>query len=498
MTRGLYTPITYIRRQVYAELAKVAWEDRDPKDVDDIPYRVIDGEVAKYRGSVFHERAIVAARTRLALGLDRDGSSEHKRLSDGIDRAVVSHSIIEEPLVNVIPFACEACKEKKHKVTDNCRKCIAHPCMVVCPVNAISMGEKGAIIDQDKCVDCGKCKQACPYSAIIKQVRPCKEACGADAIVSDENGRAKIDYDKCVSCGMCIVSCPFAAITDKSNIYQVMRVLKKQERVHAIIAPSFVGQFGPLASPEKIIKALKMLGFTEVVEAAYGADVAAKHEAEVFNELVPDKQPFLGTSCCPSWTLTVKKFCPELFEYVSSSSTPMVETAKVIRERSPEGKIIFIGPCVSKKVEAMEEEVKPYVDFVITYEELAAMFVAADIDIAEVEEDQVVKDASRPGREFAYATGVSAAVKKSAELHNKDAEIKTHNANGVAECRKMLLLAKAGKLNGYLLEGMGCPGGCVGGAGTLLPIEKAKREVQKFADASPYETVYDNPLLKDK
>ncbi len=498
MMRGLYTPITYIRRQVFMEIAKIAWEGRDPIEVDDIPYKVIDGEVAHYRGSVFHERAIVAARTRYGLGLDREYDGENKRLSINIDKAVTTNSIIEEPLVNVIPFACDACEESKHFVTDNCRKCIGHPCMVTCPVNAISIGKDAAIIDKEKCIDCGKCNNACPYSAIVKKSRPCKEACGADAIESDELGRAKINHDKCVNCGMCIVNCPFAAITDKSDIFQLVLSIKAGEKIHGIIAPSFVGQFGPLATPSKIVKAIKKLGFHEVVEVALGADIAAKEEAEEFPKIVPSEQPFLGTSCCPSWTLTVKKFFPELEKYVSLSSTPMLETAKEVRKRSPDGKIIFIGPCVAKKIEAMEEEVRPYVDFVITYEELAAIFVAAGIDIADMEDDiDLVDDASRSGRNFAYASGVAEAVKDS--IKAKDGiEIKTFNAMGIAECRKMLTLAKVGKYDGYLIEGMGCPGGCVGGAGTLLQIDRGKKEVQKFADASAYKTIYDNPKLNEE
>lgn len=494
--KGLYTPITQFRRQVYTEIAKVAWEGKNPKAVDDIPYKVIDGEIAKYRGSVFHERAIVAARTRLGLGLNRDDESDNKRLSQDINDAMVTHSIIEEPLINVISFACEACEDGKHVVTQTCKKCIAHPCMIVCPKDAIHMGKHQAEIDPDKCIDCGKCREVCPYGAIVNEERPCKAACGADAIESDEYGRARINHDKCVNCGMCILSCPFAAITDKTDIFQLVLAIKNGEKMHGLIAPSFVGQFGPLASPSMIVKAIKKLGFMEVIEVALGADIAAKEEAEMFKEIVPSKQPFLGTSCCPSWTLTVDKFYPELKEFVSASSTPMVETAKVVRKRSKDGKIVFIGPCVAKKIEAMREEVRDYVDFVITYEELAAIFVAAGIDVVEMEEDDDVVDASVAGRNFAYATGVAEAVKQSAELLDDSEEINTYSANGISECRKMLALAKAGRLDGYLLEGMGCPGGCVGGAGTLLATNRGKREVKKFADKSPYKSVYENPNIK--
>ena len=496
MTRGLFTPITLIRRQVFTEIARIAWEGRDPSEVDDIPYKVISGEVAQYRGSIFHERAIVAARTRLGLGLGRKVDDENARLSKSIDEAVVTHSIIKEPLVNVIPFACEACERSKRYVTDNCRKCIAHPCMVVCPVNAISMGKDRAIIDKEKCIDCGKCEEACQYHSIVHLQRPCEAACGVDAIESDELGRAKINYDKCVSCGMCMVNCPFAAIADKSDIFQLVLAIKRGEKVHAIIAPSFVGQFGPFATPGKIVRAAKNLGFTEIIEVALGADYAALHESEMFPKIVPEKQPFMGTSCCPSWTMTAKKFFPDLYKYISSSNTPMVETAKAIKKRSPEGKIVFIGPCVSKKIEAMDEEVRPYVDFVITYEELAAIFVAADIDVAEIEEDDIVADASTSGRNFAFASGVANSVKSSIEKAHPEVEVPIHNANGLADCRKMLMMAKAGKFNGYLLEGMACPGGCVGGPGTMLPITKGEKEAKDFAKKSPYKDVFENPSVE--
>lgn len=494
--KGLFTPITLFRRQVLTEIAKIAWDGRDPKDVDDIPYKVISGQVPQYRGSIFHERAIVAARARLALGLDLESDAEHKRLSKVVEDAVTTESIMEEPLVNVIPFACDGCEESKHHVTDNCRKCIAHPCVIVCPVNAITIGKDRAIVDKEKCIDCGKCAKACPYHAIIPLKRPCEAACGVDAIESDELGRAKINYDKCVSCGMCIVSCPFAAITDKTDIFQLMLAIKGGEEVHAIIAPSFVGQFGPFATPGKIVRAAKNLGFTEIIEVAYGADVAAKHEAEMFPKLVPEQQPFLGTSCCPSWTMTAKKFFPDLYQYISSSNTPMVETAKAIKKRSPSGKIVFIGPCISKKIEAMDDEVRPYVDFVITYEELAAIFVAAGIDVSEIEEDEIVADASTDGRNFAYASGVAASVKASIEKAHPEVEVPIYNANGLADCRKMLMMAKAGRFDGYLLEGMACPGGCVGGPGTLLPTDKGQREAKSFAKESPYIDAFENPFIE--
>ena len=182
----------------------------------------------------------------------------------------------------MIPFACNACETTCYEVTDNCQGCLAHPCSSVCPVKAISIVDGRSTIDKEKCLKCGRCADTCPYHAIIKRERPCAAACGVGAIESDELGRAKINYDKCVSCGQCLVSCPFAAIADKSQILQLILALKSDEEVIAEIAPAFVGQFGPLATPAKVKAALLEIGFSDVYEVANGADDVSVSEAEEF------------------------------------------------------------------------------------------------------------------------------------------------------------------------------------------------------------------------
>ncbi len=246
--RGFYTPVTKIRRQIFKKVAELAYSG-NYAHVDELPYEIIPGEVASYRESVFKERAIVAERIRLACGLNVRTAAEHAPISKDFDKAISTERVFETPLVNVIPFACNACPVTAYEVSNNCRGCLAHPCTSACPVKAISIVDGKSFIDKEKCVKCGRCAESCPYNAIVKYDRPCAAACGVGAIESDHLGRAMINYDKCVSCGQCLVSCPFSAIADKSQIMQLILGLKGETEVIAEIAPAFVGQFGPLATP---------------------------------------------------------------------------------------------------------------------------------------------------------------------------------------------------------------------------------------------------------
>jgi [FeFe] hydrogenase (group B1/B3) len=494
--KGIYSDITRIRRQVFVEAARLALTENIHDSLEEAPFRILPGEVARYRDSIFKERAIVGERLRLALGLPVRRVDTHSRLSEGIDAVNVTHRILESPLVNVIPFACEACPTDSFVVTDNCRKCLAHPCTHVCPVKAVSIGKTRAQIDQEKCIKCGKCKEACPYSAIVRYDRPCAAACGVDAIGSDYLDRAEIDQEKCVSCGLCIIACPFGAISDKSELYQLIKAIHQGDKLVAALAPSFAGQFGPLVSPAKLAFALKKLGFFDVIEVSLGADIASIHEAGLFAARVPDDQPYLGTSCCPSWTMMAAQLFPEEYLNISSSHTPMVATAKAIKAKEPEARVVFIGPCVAKKIEALDPEVKPYIDFVITFEELIAIFVAREIDLSTLEDGGELNDASVKGREYANCGGVAAAIVANLQKLHPEQEVAVERADSLRDCRKMMTLAKAGQRKGYLLEGMACPGGCVGGPGAMLPTRQGTLRVQDFAKGSPFGTALENPKAK--
>ena len=500
--RGVETRIQEIRHKIFLEIARMAYHTEWPveKHIEELPYKIIPGEVGNYRNDIFLERAIVGERLRLAMGLPYRSAAEHTSLSDHIEDADKEETYYTPPLINVIKFACNGCKDNHVLVTEGCQGCLAHPCVEVCPKGAISLDRYNgrSRIDYDKCISCGRCIDVCAYHAIIRQVRPCAAACGMDAIRTDENGKADIDYDRCVSCGMYLVNCPFGAIADKSQIFQVIRAIQSGKRVYAAVAPAFVGQFGAKVTPGKLRAAMKQLGFADVFEVAIGADLCAAQEAEDFLSEVPEKLPFMGTSCCPAWSVMAKKLFPEYANCISMALTPMTLTARLIKRQHPHAKVVFIGPCSAKKLEARRRTVRSEVDFVLTFEEMAGIFDAKHVDLQSIEEDPAgVNDASTDGRNFAVSGGVAKAVVNVIKSKYPDREVPVVNAEGLRDCRQMMALAKAGKYDGYLLEGMACPGGCVAGAGTMQPIKRSQVAVNLYAKQANHQKADETECVKE-
>ncbi len=486
--------ITNIRKKVFTEVARMAYEGGDYSKAEDLPYIIVPGDQPLHRESIFLERAIAGERVRLAMGLGIRPVQTRSLMTEGMDHAAIAEQYYEPPLVNIIPYACHACPTNQYRVTESCQNCLAASCQQVCPKGAISFVNGRSYIDPDKCIKCGKCAKACPYNAIVHMERPCAAACGMDAIGSDEHGRAVINQDKCVSCGQCLVSCPFGAIVDKGQIFQVIQSILQGDKVIAIVAPAFIGQFGKHSTPEKFITAMKMLGFARVVEVAVGADMCTIEEAKDFLEKVPAEQNYMATSCCPAWHSMIEKLYPSEMSKISMTLTPMVFTARMMKKDYPGCKVVFVGPCAAKKLEAIRANIRSDVDFVLTFEELQGMFEAKNVDFEKIEGSIALNEGTAAGRGFAVAGGVAGAVEKLIKEQHPQVEVKTARAEGLRECRKLMTLAKAGKYNGYLLEGMACPGGCVAGAGTLLPVDLAAKVVGRYqteADAtSPLESAY--------
>ena len=467
--RKFDTKVQHLKYKVLREVSRLAWEDKLLKNITDIPKTIVPGPEPTMRCCIYKERAILNERVKLAMGGDKENPN----------------------VIEAISIACDECPMGGYEVTGACRGCLAHRCEDVCKRNAISFDHNHvAHIDKSKCVECGKCAKVCPYSAIINNKRPCEQACKVKAISMSDTKAAKIDNSKCISCGACVYQCPWGAIMDKSFILDVIDIIKKSNdnknyKVFAVVAPSISSQFS-YAKLGQVIHAIKALGFHTVVEAALGADMVAYSEA---NELTEKK--LLTSSCCPAFVSYIHKNFPELVPHISHNLSPAATISKYIKDTTPNAKVVFIGPCTAKKMEFQKPEVKPYVDSVITFEELQALFDSKDMDITSLPED-VLDNASYYGRIFARSCGLSDAVAEALKEQNvTDFDLKAVPCNGIEECRTALLKLRKNILNGNFIEGMACVGGCIGGAGCLTHGIKDKAEVDKYGREAYEKTISD-------
>ncbi len=469
--RKFDTKVQHLKYKVLREVAKLAWDDKLLENVLDIPTMLVPGKQPTMRCCVYKERAILGERVKIAMGGDKSNPN----------------------IIEVIEIACDECPVGGFEVTNACRGCLAHRCEDVCRFGAITFDSNHvAHIDKSKCKECGACAKVCPYTAIISRKRPCQNACKIKAISMNEEKAATIDNSQCIQCGACVYQCPFGAIMDKSYILDAINILKQSSKindgseckVYAVVAPSISSQFS-YAKLGQVITGLKMLGFHDVIEAALGADMVAMEEAKELSE-----KGILTSSCCPAFVQYIKQAFPNLVDKISHNMSPMAVLAKYIKETTPNSKVIFIGPCTAKKAEAQLESVKQYVDTVLTFEELQALFDSRSLDIESLEEG-VLDNASYFGRIFARSGGLSDAAAQAMKEQNIDFEIKPVVCDGIEACRMALLKLNKGALDGNFIEGMACIGGCIGGAGCLTHGEKNKAEVDKYGREALEKTIGD-------
>lgn len=466
--RKFDTKVQHLKYKVLREVARQAWKDTLFDNLLDIPKIIVPGKTPTMRCCVYKERAILAERVKIAMGGDKDNPN----------------------VIEVIEIACDECPVGGFEVTNACRGCLAHRCEDVCRFGAISFDENHvAHIDKTKCKECGACAKVCPYTAIVSRKRPCQNACKVKAITMNEDKAATIDNDKCISCGACVYQCPFGAISDKSYILNVVDLLKKSEKnksykLYAVVAPSISSQF-TYAKLGQVIIGLKELGFHTVVEAALGADMVAQAESKELAE-----KGFLTSSCCPAFVTYIRQSFPDLLPYVSHNLSPMATIAKYIKDTTKNAKVVFIGPCTAKKAEAQRDTVKPYIDAVLTFEELQALFDSRDLDITTLEEG-VLDNASYFGRIFARSGGLSDAVAQGLKEQGIDFPLNACACDGIEACRVALLKKSKNLLDANFIEGMACTGGCIGGAGCLTHGEKNKAEVDKYGREAMEKTITD-------
>ncbi len=482
------TEVGKIRRRVLSELARMTYAGTLQDDVREILQNVVTEGGPRYRCCVHKERAVLQERIKLALSQPLDIP-----LEDAAGKALAGE-MLDIPIVNVMPEACDSCPIDKFIVTDACRNCVAHHCINSCPKSAIMVVQNRAYIDKSKCVECGMCKRSCQYGAILEISRPCERSCDVKAIHADSYRKASIDEAKCVSCGACKIACPFGAISDRSMLVQVIQKMKTH-KVIAMLAPAFIGQFGLKLRTGQVIEAIKQLGFAEVFEVSFGADIVAVEEANEFIA-TKDERSFMTNSCCPAFADMVVKHLPTLADHVSTTVSPMVATGKVIKKQDPEAIVVFIGPCIAKKGEGLRN--REYIDYVLTFEEVAAMMVGKGINAAEVEDSEYASMASRDGNSFAKAGGVMQAVLDAVHTAEPEISIKAQRAEGLGNCKISLLQMKAGKLDANFFEGMACMGGCVGGPATLTDLRVTNKLVENYAAASLAKMAPENESAMDE
>ena len=466
--RKFDTKVQHLKYKVLREVARHAWNDTLLENVLNIPEIIVPGKTPTMRCCVYKERAILSERVKMVMGGDKNNPN----------------------VIQVIDIACDECPSAGYEVTDSCRGCLAHRCEDVCKRGAISFDHNHvAHIDKSKCIECGQCAKVCPFFAIVNRKRPCQNACKVKAISINDNNAAAIDNNKCIQCGACVFQCPFGAITDKSYILDVIDMIKKSDnnknyKVYAMVAPSISSQF-VYAKLGQVITGLKELGFYTVVEAALGADMVAQTEAQELAE-----KGFLTSSCCPAFVQYIKSAFPDLVPLISHNPSPMAALAAYIKKTDETAKVVFIGPCTAKKAEAQLDKVKPFVDAVMTFEELQALYDSKDIDITTLDED-VLDNASYFGRIFARSGGLSDAVVQSLKEQSIEFDLNPVACDGIEQCRTALLKKSKNVLNANFIEGMACVGGCIGGAGCLTHGEKNKVEVDKYGKEALEKTISD-------
>ncbi|MDF2884463.1 MAG: hydrogenase large subunit domain protein [Clostridiaceae bacterium] len=361
-------------------------------------------------------------------------------------------------------------------------------------INAIGTYEADhKIVNRVKCcsMDCvdsdGKtsCQKSCPFDAIF---------------IDAKNHTTKIDTDKCADCGFCVDACPSGGILDKVEFIPLVNLLKSKTPVVAAVAPAMVGQFGDNVSMDQMRSAFKKIGFTDMIEVAFFADMLTLKEAIEFDHHVKDKDDLMITSCCcPMWVGMLKRVYNDMVKHVSPSVSPMIAAGRVLKYLNPDCKVVFIGPCIAKKAEAKEKDLIGDIDFVLTFSEVKDILKSLDIDPGTLSHDSSSEYASKGGRLYARTGGVSIAVKDAVErlFPEKYKLFKAIQANGVKECKEILSKAQNGHVDANFIEGMGCIGGCVGGPKANIPKEEGTEFVNKFANNSKINVAVDSDCMNE-
>lgn len=466
-----------IRHELIASLADMIKRDKVEEEIDYLPIdRNPRNSEASRRCCIHKQRAVTRDKLLPLLGhVVKNNDEDELKLLSSYAKEAKERPNPTTNILTVVDESCTGCVKANYVVTNLCRGCVASPCVVNCPKDAVKIQSNNqAQIDSDKCINCGICQKACPFHTIIYIPVPCEEACPVKAIEKDERGIEVIDYDKCIYCGKCMTACPFGSIFEVSHMMDIWEDIKKEQEVVAIVAPAIMGQYKQ--APGKILASIKALGFVDVIEVAKGAMSTSSNEAAELKEKMEGGQKLMTTSCCPAYTNLVYKHIPDMKPFVSHTGSPMHYAAIIAKERYPNAKVVFVGPCVAKREEAIRDK---GVDYILTFEELDGILTGWGIDMANIEPLEMDNSITHENRNYAVSGGVTNAVL--AEGLQLDYEMM--RINGIdKKSISLLKMAAKGKSKANFIEVMACEGGCIAGPAAHTAPEKSGRILKNNID----------------
>ena len=342
------------------------------------------------------------------------------------------------------------------------------------------------------------CNEDCE---IVEGKSKCQRVCPFDAILRSPIGNDKwVDEQLCVNCGKCVQACNRGNYLETPQFLPLANLLDEKEEVIAIVAPAIAGQFGEEVTLDQLREAFIKMGFRDMVEVAIAADILSFKEALEFNEHVNHKGDVMITSCCcPIWVSMLRKSYHQFVKDVSPSVSPMIAMGRLIKQLNKGAKVVFIGPCIAKKAEAKEKDLVGAIDFVLTFEEVKTIFEVLDIKIETLKGVATVDYASTGGRLYARTGGVSEAVYDIVHqvFPEKRTLFESIQVDGVKDCKQILEDLSAGKVKASFIEGMGCVGGCVGGPKTIIEKEIGRDVVNRVAYESAIKIPVNSTVLVD-
>lgn len=328
---------------------------------------------------------------------------------------------------------------------------------------------------REKCNDCYKCLRTCPSKAIT--------------ILEDH---AEIVDEMCIACGHCQVVCSTDALNIRSNIKVIKKAIESNKRVIVSIAPSYVGAF-EMKEVGQMVTALKQLGFDIVEETAVGAEVVS----DLYRKYIErSSHENIITTSCPSANVLIEKYYPSLVNYMIPIVSPMIAHGKMLKSiYGMDSYVVFIGPCMAKKLEAEDFQHDDVVDSVLTFRELDEWFKEENILLEKLKSEEFNTRSHKRGCSFPIGYGLG--------YNSLDKSIKSNyeliKVNGLDSCKEILDCIKNKNISGACIELNVCIGSCIDGPGMpsnkLNFFTREKRIKEYVKDKSHYAV---NDFIKTK